>query len=354
LFDRGLVTEERRPETSLSSPWYILGAQILGGWVAALFLLIFVLVSVGLTSELNESLTGLGAGIVLGCLIYYRIGENRQEFILQMVFAFSLCGQLILLWGIFDLLGSTNKTLVALIYASIFVIHWLAIPHRVNQFVAALGLVPSLLAILVINQLTLLILPVLVLFLLLTWLHCYRWPAHYQRIRLLGYATAINLLLVNLSLSEPGKMLAFPKVLTEFDATVSQYMTMVLTLLSALWLVQRIVKQLSADSVGDSGLSLSTITKISIMLAVIFVSLIAMVMNGLSAALLMLMLGYFYRELKLVVLSLCALLAFIGLYYYSLHINLFDKSLWLMGTGLVLLLARLSLSVWIAPREGTN
>lgn len=347
LQNKGLLNTDTAPEPMLASPWYIIAAQMLGGWVAALFLLAFFMLVVSSVSDITESFIGYGGMLTLGCLAYYRLGQNRQEFILQMVFAFSLCGQIMLLFGTFESLESSNETLIAVIYVVTFAIHWIAIPHKANQFVAALAMVPSLLAILVINHLSLLILPLLVLSLVVIWTQLYRWPQHYQRIRMLGYAVAISLLLVNLMLSEVSDSMELPNVLMALISSLSDYLAIVISLLSALWLINQIYNQLqSASNVNNSQVvTVYPRYKLMVVLAAILIGLLSIVMSGLSAALLMLLLGYFYNERKLVIISVCALLAFIGMYYYSLHIDLFDKSLWLMASGIVLLLLRFAMSM---------
>ncbi|MBB1363326.1 DUF4401 domain-containing protein [Shewanella sp. SR44-4] len=355
LQNKGWVNTDTAPESLLASPWYIIAAQMLGGWVAALFLLAFVMLGLSSASDITESFIGFGGVLSLGCLAYYRLGENRQEFILQMVFAFSLCGQTMLLFGTFESLESSNETLIAVIYVVTFVIHWIAIPHKANQFVAALAMVPSLLAILVINHLSLLILPLLVLSLVVIWTQLYRWPQHYQRIRMLGYAVAISLLLANLMLSEISDTMELPNVLMALSSSLSDYLAIIISLLSALWLINHIFNQLHSNANSDANTDSNTDSnqfvtvrprnKLMVILAAILIGLLSIVMSGLSAALLMLLLGYFYNERKLVIISVCALLAFIGMYYYSLHIDLFDKSLWLMASGIVLLLLRFAMSI---------
>ncbi|QHS12333.1 DUF4401 domain-containing protein [Shewanella sp. Arc9-LZ] len=343
LQNKGWVNTDTAPESLLASPWYIIAAQMLGGWVAALFLLAFVMLGLSSASDITESFIGFGGVLSLGCLAYYRLGENRQEFILQMVFAFSLCGQTMLLFGTFESLESSNETLIAVIYVVTFAIHWIAIPHKANQFVAALAMVPSLLAILVINHLSLLILPLLVLSLVVIWTQLYRWPQHYQRIRMLGYAVAISLLLANLMLSEISDTMELPNVLMALSSSLSDYLAIIISLLSALWLINHIFNQCNSNI--NQFVTVRPRNKLMVILAAILIGLLSIVMSGLSAALLMLLLGYFYNERKLVIISVCALLAFIGMYYYSLHIDLFDKSLWLMASGIVLLLLRFAMSI---------
>lgn len=359
LQNKGWVNTDTAPESLLASPWYIIAAQMLGGWVAALFLLAFVMLGLSSASDITESFIGFGGVLSLGCLAYYRLGENRQEFILQMVFAFSLCGQTMLLFGTFESLESSNETLIAVIYVVTFAIHWIAIPHKANQFVAALAMVPSLLAILVINHLSLLLLPLLVLSLVVIWTQLYRWPQHYQRIRMLGYAVAISLLLANLMLSEISDTMELPNVLMALSSSLSDYLAIIISLLSALWLINHIFNQGNSNANSDANTDSNTDSnansnqfvtvrprnKLMVILAAILIGLLSIVMSGLSAALLMLLLGYFYNERKLVIISVCALLAFIGMYYYSLHIDLFDKSLWLMASGIVLLLLRFAMSI---------
>ncbi|WP_434939063.1 DUF4401 domain-containing protein [Shewanella sp. HL-SH8] len=347
LFNQGLVGNDIAPDTPLSSPWYIIGAQIIGGWIAALFILAFVLASIASVGDKELSILVMGILITLGCVTYYRVGKSNQEFVLQMVFAFSISGQLMLLWGIYDALKHTDDGIIALMYALVFALHWWLIPHKANQFIAAIAMVPSVLAILAIYQLSQLILPLLIVSLMLVWSQLYRWPQCYQRLRVLGYALSLNLLFANFALSDMGRWIDLPEVLMAFDARFSQYLAVAMVLLSALWLIHQVFNQLSTQPIELTNTAQLSRVKFIAILSAILISLLSIPMAGISTALLMLLLGYFYNELKLLALAICALVSFIGLYYYSLHINLFDKSLWLMASGVVLLLIRLTMALSI-------
>ena len=347
LVNQGVVDNSTAPAIQLSSPWYIIGAQILGGWIAALFVLAFVIACIASVNDMEQSILAMGSIITLSCLTYYRVGENNQEFILQMVFAFSISGQLMMLWGIHDTLKHIDDGLIALMYAVLFAVHWWLIPHKANQFIAAIAMVPSVLAILAIYQLSQLILPLLIVSLMLVWSQLYRWPQCYQRLRVLGYALSLNLLCANFSLSDMGRWMDLPEVLMAFDARFSQYLAVAMVLLSALWLINQVFNQLSTQPIELTNTAQLSRVKFIAILSAILISLLSIPMAGISTALLMLLLGYFYNEFKLLALAIGALVSFIGLYYYSLHINLFDKSLWLMASGVVLLLIRLTMALSI-------
>ena len=347
LFNQGLVGNDIAPDTPLLSPWYIIGAQIIGGWIAALFILAFVLACIASVGDKLQSILVIGILITLGCLTYYRMGKSNQEFVLQMVFAFSISGQLMLLWGIHDALKHTDDGLIALMYALVFALHWWLIPHKANQFIAAIAMVPSVLAILAIYQLSQLILPLLIVSLMLVWSQLYLWPQCYQRLRVLGYALSLNLLFANFVLSDMGRWMDLPEVLMAFDARFSQCLAVAMVLLSALWLIHQVFNQLSTQPIEQTYTAQLSRVKFIAILSAILISLLSIPMAGISTALLMLLLGYFYNEFKLLALAIGALVSFIGLYYYSLHISLFDKSLWLMASGVVLLLIRLTMALSI-------
>ncbi|WP_434927092.1 DUF4401 domain-containing protein [Shewanella sp. HL-SH2] len=347
LFNQGLVGNDIASDTPLSSPWYIIGAQIIGGWIAALFILAFVLASIASVGDKELSILVMGILITLGCLTYYRVGKSNQEFVLQMVFAFSISGQLMLLWGIYDALKHTDDAIIALMYTLVFALHWWLIPHKANQFIAAIAMVPSVLAILAIYQLSQLILPLLIVSLMLVWSQLYRWPQCYQRLRVLGYALSLNLLFANFALSDMGRWIDLPEVLMAFDTRFSHYLAVAMVLLSALWLIHQVFNQLSDQPIELTNTAQLSRVKFIAILSAILISLLSIPMAGISTALLMLLLGYFYNEFKLLALAIGALVSFIGLYYYSLHINLFDKSLWLMASGVVLLLIRLAMALSI-------
>ena len=147
-------------------------------------------------------------------------------------------------------------------------------------------------------------------------------------------------------LSDMGDIIERPSVLMAFNSSISDYLAIAISLLSTLWLINHIVNllNLTTDSYTNRVVTVRPRNKLMVILATILIGLLSIVMSGLSVAVLMLLLGYFYNERKLVIISVCALLAFIGMYYYSLHIDLFDKSLWLMASGIVLLMLRFAIS----------
>ena len=94
-------------------------------------------------------------------------------------------------------------------------------------------------------------------------------------------------------------------------------------------------------------------------LAMLGVALLLAVLSykapGVGITCLLLVVGFAHGNAPLAGLGVVALLAYLSQYYYLMQVSLLEKSLWLMGIGLSLLLARLALRwVWSASHAGSG
>ena len=315
------------------TPWYVRLFVGLSAWLAALFLVGFLLASRILPtygSRLVWLLWGLAlcaAAVGLNRLI------TRNTFTSQIGLAFSLAGQVVFVIGLDEALQQVVPTALILIALEIILIgvHF----NRVHRFISTVVIAGA--ALVIVNDLH-----------ALEWVHlliaalaggaCLRYWQEEKLLRRLpegllgplGYGVIVSLL----------GMLVLP-LWEDFD--VQWWISAALLALLLLFLVLRIA----------AGLGLATrrgaVPGLLAGCALLFIP--AMRMPGLLAAAIVLVLG-FWRGNRLVTgLALVFLVYYVGAYYYSLEWTLLIKSYVLMGTGVILFLLRQFLR-W-SSREGT-
>ncbi|GIU07748.1 MULTISPECIES: DUF4401 domain-containing protein [unclassified Shewanella] len=341
LFKLNLTSQDEFPEEEDRSPWYIQFMQSVAAWIASLFILAFGISFFNLF--LDDLDTGFAA--VMGifytalALVIYRTLADKQVFLNQMAFALSLCGLLSLGYGMTDWFSHINAEVFGLAwyltFGGILLIQWYLIEHVSHQYVMSFGMIACLVG--ACYELGLLeLVPSLIMILFAgVWLNHSKTAKHFAAMGALGYMLALWLVLIQLPLlisqsnfSNHGE---FPHL-----AQWSNSLSVISTLIIALVLLSRILKPLSISITSKQGLS--------IIVALFALAGLSIVMTGLSASLLVLLIGFYIRERLIAVLGIVGMLSFIAWYYYNLQLPLLDKSIWLVALGLLLLFAKLVLN----------
>ncbi|MEJ6522470.1 DUF4401 domain-containing protein [Shewanella bicestrii] len=332
LYAKGAVNTPELPE-SQDMPWYIALMQAGAAWIAAWFLLGFMVSLFDSLWGRFEGGTALfigGSYLGLGLALYW--GGRQQHFLQQFAFASCLSGTLALAWGLFDLLGDTFNLAWYLSMAALFLLLWGIIKHAVAQWVFAFGCsvcVTGLLAEWHLLSLT----PTLWLLLSsIMLLNLHRTGHHYQRARMWIFATSANLLTIQLmhvfSLdSEFSQLYA-----VDWQSGITAVHLLVVFAICS-FLLLSLCKQWQTPFTHPAILFA--------LLGLVFIAALSFPMQGLSTAVLLILLGHYGHEAWLKGMGIVSGLVFAAGYYYSLETTLMLKSLYLMGLGGVLIIARL-------------
>lgn len=341
LLNRKLTTQDDFPEIEDSSPWYIQLMQSVAAWVASLFILAFSISFFNLFfDDLDTGFaTAVGGFYSVFALVIYRSISDKQLFLNQMAFALSLCGLLSLGYGMTDWFSLVHNKEIGLAwyvtFGAILLLQWYLIEHTSHQYAMSFGIISCLIG--ASYELGLLeLMPTLIMILFAgVWLNHSKTGKHFAAMGAFGYMLAIWLVLIQLPLlinqSDLFGRDEFPLV-----AEWANVLTVISTFMISVVLLSKILLPLSVSLTSKQGASISV--------AMLVFAGLSMVMTGLSASLLVLLIGFYVRERLITALGLMGILSFIAWYYYNLQLPLLDKSIWLAALGVLLLLAKLLLN----------
>lgn len=319
-----------RPDLSAGTPWYVNALTGFGAWLASLFLMFFLALTVLVSKEVGAIVLGLI--LTTGALFLRRMGHN--VFLTQFALALGLAGQGLFIGGVGALSeGKTPPVLAALVIQTVLLfIH----PDLVQRFLSALFASAALLLLIrliapgVLVDVTLVGLALLIhlLFLFEARLQS-GWMGERVAPAAFGFVTTF--------LWELLERTWFQRLYSDFlDHDTERLPAGVLTMgLAAVTLYSawRVLEEAGARPSGPAGVTTFATLGLT--------SLLTLQTPGIIAACGLLMLGFHRRSVLLLGMAVVFLLTFGQSYYYSLELTLLAKSLTLLGSGLVLLGLRL-------------
>ncbi|MGL4712852.1 MAG: DUF4401 domain-containing protein [Shewanella sp.] len=333
LYGAGKVNTPQMPEDQ-DIPWYIAAMQAFAAWIAALFLLSFMMAAFGAIFEHGEEDVILFIGLIylaVGIGLYFL--PRQQIFIEQFAFAACLSGLISVAWGLFDLIDNDFSLNWYLCMAGILLLLWGLIAHGLAQFVFAFGLSWCVMGIMAKFELLNVGPSFFAVVISLVLFNINRLGRHYRRARMLIYGFALALLSLQL-------MHAF-SMDSIFEALFSPWQQNLWLTLIQLLIIFTICGFLWLTILRECQQSLRSLASLGCIIGLVIVSGLSLPMQGLSTAILLILLGHYCNESWLKGMGMVSALLFVSGYYYSLETTLLLKSGYLMGLGALLLVARL-------------
>ncbi|WP_293267743.1 GDYXXLXY domain-containing protein [Neptunomonas sp.] len=317
-----------------STPWYIALMQGFAGWVAAFFMLGFVGSVFGFLFRFDNEIALIASGLICCTAAYVLFRTQKKSiFVGQLGLVFSLTGQVMVAWGIFDWV-SYKSSIAFFVLAGFQLTITVLMPHFIHRILSCWFAMIALF--LGLNQLGIYGLGAAccgVLF-TLVWINENHWKRFYSLWEPVGFGLALALVQFN------GHILFSDDLLSFYGRSgangwwaIAPWVTSALVAVSFALLLKKIFLQYQ--------LSLSSMSGRLVILGGIFLVASGFIALGTSSALLILLVGFAYQRTSLKALGLLALLSFLSWYYYSLDTTLLVKSFILVGTGVVLLVGQL-------------
>jgi uncharacterized membrane-anchored protein len=324
-------------ETTEHSPWYVRVLQGFAGWLAALFLLGFL--GFGVAGFFDNGPVVLFMGLLLnGCaLIYYRNNQGN-DFFDQLVLAFSLTGQFLVAFGLYETFDFKSREWMVLV-AAYQVVLLLIMPHYLHRFLSTWFAVIALFwgfEGLVYSGVGSALVAALLVWI---WLDKAGWEANRNLYEPVGYALALALLQLNVH-SQLWLMDLFWYQKTSGGLLLEYGNSLRAILNTAVlgYFVWRVC--------AEQGISLKQPAGRLAVLGLLGLLLLSFPVLGLSNAMLLLLVGFARQKVVLQVLGGLALLSFVGWYYHNLDTTLLIKSMLLLAVGVALLIGR-----WLVTRS---
>jgi uncharacterized membrane-anchored protein len=317
-----------------STPWYIALMQGFAGWVAAFFMLGFVGSVFGFLFRFDNEIALIASGLIC-CTAAYVLFRTQPKgiFVGQLGLVFSLTGQMMVAWGLFDW-ASYQSSAVFFLLAGFQLLLTVLMPHFIHRILSCWFAMIALFWGL--NQLGVYGLGAACCCVLFTlvWINENHWKRFQSLWEPVGFGLALALVQFNGHILFSDDLLSFyGKQGTSVWWAVAPWITSVLVAVSFALVIKKIFVQYQ--------LSLSSMTGRLVVLGGVLLVASGLIALGSSSALLIMLVGFAYQRTSLKVLGLLALLSFISWYYYSLNTTLLVKSFILIGTGIALLLGQL-------------
>ncbi len=331
-----------QPQQTASTLWYVRALQGFAGWLAALFLIGFLGIGVAGLFEHGLALMLLGITINVSSYVFFKT-RPESDFFEQLVLVFSLTGQFLFAFGLFEVFGFKERQLLVWIGLYQLVLMWF-INHYLHRFLSTWFAVIALFwgfDVLIYSGLGSALVAALFVWL---WLDKTGWQAEQEFYEPIGYALAFSLLQLNAqSQLWLGGVFYYRQAEVSWLMQNADWISAGLNSLVLMYFVYRMVQ--------EQRVKLSSTAGKLIVLAAVIMLFSALPVIGLSSALLVLLVGFARRNRLLMVLGGLAMIGFVSWYYYSLEITLLFKSIILMVAGLVLLLGALLLKYSLSKNE---
>jgi hypothetical protein len=319
------------------SPWFVRVMLGFAGWIGALFLLGFV--GAGLAFIVKNSTTAyiVGAGACAVAAMIFR-ADRKGEFFSQFGLAVALAGQVLMAWGMTDML-KRSFTGIALGFAVQQAILFLLLPNFVHRVWAAWTAVYALAFAMVDMGLHPYAPAVVTAVFIAVWLQEFEHPEKGEMLRAGGYGLALAALFT--AVLHGALWYNWVAAVAGSKAAGSVVQAWAGAIASGAVLIGAVILLLRREDVPlGSGPG-----KIALAVAGVL-ALASLKAPGIGPATAILVVGYANGNRVLAGLGIAALVGYLSHYYYALHTTLLEKSILMGCAGLVLLVARLAVHRW--------
>ena len=333
----GLVDGEMPAPDKVTSPWYVRVILGIAGWIAAIFLLMFVGAAFAFIMENAAPAIILGGACCGGAFFLFRQFDDN-DFVEQFALVVSLVGQALIAFG----LGEFLRIEDAPFYVALAIVEGglaILIPNFLHRVLTTGGAAIALALAIRLMHVHGIAAPLLCVGLAWIWLEPRLWAGSGRLWRPIGYGLMLAVLLV-----EMIRLFAMDEWVTGTGGPagwLAVYGPLIGRGLTAAILVWVAISLCRREGHGPG----SRIGLAAIGGALLF-GLLALNAPGLATAVLVLLLGFAAGNRVLMALGIFGLFLFVGHFYYSLHATLLEKSGLLAVTGIALL------GAWFLLRRG--
>jgi hypothetical protein len=332
LRDAGLVAEGAPPPRD-DTPWYLAGMIGVSAWVAAAFLFGFFITLFGRLFNDGALAALVGVLCCVLALVLLRVARGR-DFIEQFAIATSLAGQVLIGMGASDVIrdagGRELQRATWAIVATVACAMYARGPQPMHRFLCGGIAGVALAGICTANGMqtsAVFALP------LVAWSAGFAWwfaaDRHRHALSLVPLAWALTLVAIGLAWWDDTRQSIGTGFITLYAWRIAADFAMALLLPAcAAWLLARRMPPLPSAR-------RALVIGIAAVLALLWFRA-----PGVSLGVAIAMVGFAVRRPALLAVGAIGLALYLPYYYYQIDIPLLQKSYWLLGGGIALLLAR--------------
>lgn len=333
-----LVTGARPENTQFHTPWYIRTMMGIAGVIGAVFFLAFIALGFVFVIESTAASFIVGAGLCAGAAFSFKAthksASSNVDFKDQFALVISLAGQGLLFFSFFRMFEDSFLMLAFLVLVLEFIL-FMVMAHFIHQVFSIMLASYSFVYIFFDIGLSFLVAPIFVFLICLVWLKEFSFPLFQERLHAFGYG--LPLVAVNHLLNMDPHLFIEASYTTRISPITQWISTGLVAFLVIFTTHQLLMKQEinSRDKVGQLIWGVS-----------VFFALLSLLEPGLGFSFILVLIAIAHANQILLGLGIISHLVFISNYYYFMEITLLQKSLLLMGSGFLLLLAYNLLKKW--------
>lgn len=324
LVEHDIVQGDEPEKEIAGSPWYVKALLAFSGWLAAIFFLGFI--GIAFQVVFNESLLASVIGTLLLVAAFLLLRMPNNEFVEHLGLATSMAGQVLIIFAIFDMSNDHKMAawlLVTLMEISLVVL----MPNFVHSVISVLVAAVAWSMTLVEMHIPYATGAFLLFGFAFCWINEFRFPQLIKKIRAIGYGLVIALIALK------GGDGSFGSLISNKEANVAQaWIGDLMIGVVTLYVVWRILQHYGQPLQGR--------LSIAALLATLLICALSMNVQGITVGVVIICCGFFCANRVLLGLGVVSLLFYISSYYYLLESTLLEKSISLLGVGLVLLMVR--------------
>jgi uncharacterized membrane protein len=327
--------EHLTTEQELHTPWFVHVLQGAGAWLSAvMFIVVFALTRV-ISSEAGFIIAG-GGLLAMALIFSFKIAD-KSSYLSQLLFAASLTGHVLLAVGMGLMMKQIAFAALTMGVVSIICIRFY--PYSVHKFLSVHLLLISLL--ILAEKMKIAELSMALLMVMTTFFTCWMWLNESRYVnskfnaifRPIQYALVSALLLGAIIIDHFHR--AFSHQWDKASGFPLHEIIAIGFFAGFAWLIHRIFQRLDGDADRDK----QPLLKGGLLALMLVLSIVFYYSPSILASLFLLLLGIERNSRIVIPLAIVSLIYAIGRYYYQLDLTLLHKSLLLMGSGLMLLVA---------------
>jgi len=339
LSDAGVASGDMPDLESVSTPWYVRTLLGFSGWLAALFMLLFIGAALSFVFRSNGAAFISGVALLGGA--YAMLRKPGGDFMEQLALATSLAGQGLVVYVIFRTSGwsgSSSWFQIALLHVLLAGL----MPNFIHRVFSAFFAAFSIQYALVYLGAPYLFGGLLMIPVAFIWLNELEYPAFLQPMRAIGYGLVIGL--INIKGSALFGSRHWWMHYRERADWVQPWMDEAVAGAVILVVVWQLLRRYKVPPTG--------LTAIASFAAAIIAFGASLEANGISVGVLIMLLGFAGGNRILLGLGIASVLFFVSSYYYMTDTTLLVKSYTMAATGAVLLGLRWSMRFVPAEQRG--
>lgn len=333
-----LVQGEMPAKNTDASPWYIKLLLGFSGWLAALFLMGFIGLSI--SNIWQEPVTVLIISLVMIGVAYVILRSSKNDFAEHLALAISLAGQGLGVFALFELVE--NDSLSCIVAGIVQMLLMVLIPnylHRIfSSFCAAMAFYLAMITL----NLPFVFASILLLAAAWIWLHEFEFPKYISTLQPIGYGMVFALLIIKGTTWFAGDLWDHPYDID--NSLVQPWVGEALLGMVGLAIVWKILRRYFQILIEPIPLA--------IFAGFFLICLVSLEARGITVGVAILVLGFANSNRILMGLGILSLLTYISTYYYLLDTTLLNKSISLLLIGVVLLMLRWLVLKFISAQGG--